>query len=132
MIRLFPMRIGGLNVEFCNVCVEEFELVSIKGVELEAEQGYSFSVELNCVCYKRIAGAVFVHRRRSLTTRLVSVPKPNATGVLTIHNVEKVFVSQLSRMPGVRITASADGGFAVNLMASRRRVLAAHGAASQS
>ncbi|WGS83443.1 MAG: hypothetical protein P3M73_00065 [Candidatus Hodgkinia cicadicola] len=126
------MRIGGLNVEFCNVCVEEFELVSIKGVELDVEQGHSFSVELNCVCYKRVAGVVFVHRRRSLTTAFVSVPKPNATGLLTIHNVEKVFVSQLSRMPGVRITASAEGGFDVSLMASSKRVLAAHKIGSQS
>ncbi|XXM93593.1 hypothetical protein AAHH87_00500 [Candidatus Hodgkinia cicadicola] len=126
------MRIGGINVEFCNVCVEEFELVSIKGVEVEVEQGYSFSIELNCVWYKRIAGAVFVCRRRSLTTPLVSVPKPKATGVLTIHNVEKVFVSQLSRMPGVRIAANAEDGFDVNLMASNKRVLSAHGTGSKS
>ncbi|XXM93408.1 hypothetical protein AAHH86_00215 [Candidatus Hodgkinia cicadicola] len=132
MMRLFPLRVGGLNVEFCNVCVEEFELVSIKGVELEVEQGYSFSIELNCVCYKRIAGAVFIHRRRSLTTPFVSVPKPKDAGVLTIHNVEKVFVSQLGRMPGLRITAGAEGGFDVNLMASNKRVLAARGVGSHS
>ncbi len=67
------------------------------------EQGYAFNVKLNCLRYIELGDALCIANRDDIQSTLFYSPKMSDRGTFNILGLEKVFVSQLARVPGVRV-----------------------------
>ncbi|XXM93262.1 MAG: hypothetical protein AAI946_00610 [Candidatus Hodgkinia cicadicola] len=104
---LFPVNLQLFGIELCELYVEQYKLTTVRALELESEQGYTFVVKLSCVHYACVCDALCIDYRSDTQAPLFNLPKLSDRGMLGALGSERVFVSQLARIPGVRIAAKA-------------------------
>ncbi len=109
--------------------MEQYALTTAKALELKLEQGYAFNVKLSCLRYAELGDALCIVRRHDLQATLFCSPRLSDRGTFNILGLEKVFVSQLARVPGVRVGIKSStvevslvgaAGYALTAFANRR------------
>ncbi|XXN13734.1 MAG: hypothetical protein AAI978_00625 [Candidatus Hodgkinia cicadicola] len=102
---LFPASFELFGIELCELCLEDYELITVKELESELERGYAFSISLSCVYYTSLCDALCLTYRVDIQSSLFNLPKPSDRDTFSVFGLEKVFVSQLARIPSVHVSA---------------------------
>ncbi|AUG62932.1 DNA-directed RNA polymerase subunit beta [Candidatus Hodgkinia cicadicola] len=99
---LFPASSQLFGIELRDFWVEQHVLTTSKALELKLERGYVFNIRISCLRYAKLCDVLYVTRRDDIQTPLFYLPKMSDRGTFNMFGLEKVFVSQLARIPGVR------------------------------
>ncbi|ATW05910.1 DNA-directed RNA polymerase subunit beta [Candidatus Hodgkinia cicadicola] len=102
---LFPASSHLFGIELRDFWVEQYVLTTSKALELKLERGYVFNIKVSCLHYAKLCDALCVVCRDDIQAPLFYLPKMSDGGTFNIFGLEKVFVSQLARIPGVRANA---------------------------
>ncbi|ATW06030.1 DNA-directed RNA polymerase subunit beta [Candidatus Hodgkinia cicadicola] len=99
---LFPASSQLFGIELRDFWIEQYVLTTSEALELRLEQGYGFNIKVSCLHYAELCDALYVVRRDDIQAPLFYLPKISDRGTFNVFGLEKVFVSQLARIPGVR------------------------------
>ncbi|AIC63808.1 DNA-directed RNA polymerase subunit beta [Candidatus Hodgkinia cicadicola] len=119
---LFPASSHLFGIELRDFWTEQYVLTTSKALELKLEQGHTFNIKVSCLCYAKLCDALYIIHRDDIQAPLFDLPKISDRGTFKVFGLEKVFVSQLARIPGVR--ASVKGSTVkVSLVSTLGRAL---------
>ncbi|AUG33852.1 DNA-directed RNA polymerase subunit beta [Candidatus Hodgkinia cicadicola] len=119
---LFPASSQSFGIELRDFWIEQYVLSTSKALELKLERGYVFNIKVSCLRYAELCDALYIIYRDDVQAPLFYLPKISDRGTFNIFGLEKVFVSQLARIPGVR--ASVKGSTVeVSLVSALGRAL---------
>ncbi|AUG26225.1 DNA-directed RNA polymerase subunit beta [Candidatus Hodgkinia cicadicola] len=99
---LFPASSQAFGIELRDFWIEQYVLTTSEALELKLERGYVFNIKVSCLRYAKLCDALCIIHRDDVQAPLFYLPKMSDRGTFNIFGLEKVFVSQLARIPGVR------------------------------
>ncbi len=99
---LFPASSHSLGIELRDFWIERYALATSEALELKLERGHVFNIKVSCLHYAKLCDALCIIYRDDVQAPLFYLPKISDGGTFNIFGLEKVFVSQLARIPGVR------------------------------
>ncbi|XXN19697.1 MAG: hypothetical protein AAJB65_00565 [Candidatus Hodgkinia cicadicola] len=101
--KLFPVNFKLFGIEFYSVSVRPYKLITIRSLELESERGRALAISLSFLQYGVMDGAFYISHRTDMCAPLVDLPEATSGNMFKVFGLKRVFVSQLTRIPGVRI-----------------------------
>ncbi|AUG33739.1 DNA-directed RNA polymerase subunit beta [Candidatus Hodgkinia cicadicola] len=128
---LFPASAQLFGIELRDFWVEQYVLTTSKALELKLERGYVFNIKVSCLRYAELCDALYVIRRDDIQAPLFYLPKMSDGGTFNIFGLEKVFISQLARISGVRanvkgstveVSLVSPEGYALTVFANKHSV----------
>ncbi|AUG91502.1 DNA-directed RNA polymerase subunit beta [Candidatus Hodgkinia cicadicola] len=99
---LFPASSQLFGIELRDFWTEQYVLTTSRALALKLERGHAFNIKVSCLHYAKLCDALYVVYRDDVQAPLFHLPKISDRGTFEIFGLEKVFVSQLARIPGVR------------------------------
>ncbi|AUG34047.1 DNA-directed RNA polymerase subunit beta [Candidatus Hodgkinia cicadicola] len=99
---LFPASSHLFGIELRDFWIEQYVLSTSEALELKLERGHVFNIKISCLHYAKLCDALCIIHRDDTQAPLFYLPKISDRGTFNIFGLEKVFVSQLARIPGVR------------------------------
>ncbi|AUG34227.1 DNA-directed RNA polymerase subunit beta [Candidatus Hodgkinia cicadicola] len=99
---LFPASSHLFGIELRDFWIEQYALTTSKALELKLERGHVFNIKVSCLRYAELCDALYITYRDDVQAPLFYLPKMSDRGTFNVFGLEKVFVSQLARIPGVR------------------------------